>query len=104
VISGELVQDTARMKLSVLDVSARLTDGRTTDIEVQVVNYRDFKKRGPFYRAARHVKKLEFEEEEAYRNFYSIRNDKSGNRLCEDLQIIYLELPKFLRSLGEGHP
>ena len=125
VISGELVQDTASMKLSVLDVSARLTDGRTTDVEVQVVNYRDFKKRGPFYWAARHVKKLEagmsytqikptiticllafdlIEEEEAYRNSYSIRNDKSGNRLCEDLQIIYLELPKFLRSLGEGHP
>jgi predicted transposase/invertase (TIGR01784 family) len=125
VTSGELVQDTSGMKLSVLDVSAKLADGRTTDVEVQVVNYRDFKKRGPFYWAARHVKKLEagmfytqikpmiticllafdlLEEEESYRNSYSIRNDKSGNRLCEDLQIIYLELPKFLRSLGEGHP
>ncbi|MDR1977401.1 MAG: Rpn family recombination-promoting nuclease/putative transposase, partial [Synergistaceae bacterium] len=44
------------------------------------------------------------EEEEAYRNAYSIRNDKSGNRLCPDLQIIYLELPKFLRHLGTAHP
>jgi predicted transposase/invertase (TIGR01784 family) len=125
VISGELVQDAARMKLSLLDVSAKLMDGRTVDIEVQVVNYKDFKKRGPFYWAMRHAKKLEagmfytqikptiticllafdlFEEEEAYRNSYSIRNDKSGNRLCEDLGIIYLELPKFLRYLGEGHP
>ncbi|MDR3280972.1 MAG: Rpn family recombination-promoting nuclease/putative transposase [Synergistaceae bacterium] len=80
---------------------------------------------GPFYWAMRHVKKLEagmpytqikptiticllafdlIEEEEAYRNSYSIRNDKSGNRLCEDLGIIYLELPKFLRYLGEEHP
>jgi predicted transposase/invertase (TIGR01784 family) len=44
------------------------------------------------------------EEEEAYRNAYSVRNDKSGNRLCEDMQIIYLELPKFLRHLCEGRP
>jgi predicted transposase/invertase (TIGR01784 family) len=44
------------------------------------------------------------EEEEAYRNSYSIRNDKSGNHLCWDMQIIYLELPKFLRYLGGEHP
>ena len=44
------------------------------------------------------------EEEESYRNSYSIRNDKSANRLCEDMQIIYLELPKFLISLGTDYP
>jgi predicted transposase/invertase (TIGR01784 family) len=44
------------------------------------------------------------EEEEEYRNSYSLRNDKSGNRLCADMQIIYLELPKFLRFLGPDHP
>jgi predicted transposase/invertase (TIGR01784 family) len=43
-------------------------------------------------------------EEEAYRNSFSIRNDKSGNRLCEDMLIIYLEIPKFLRFLGERYP
>jgi predicted transposase/invertase (TIGR01784 family) len=95
------------------------------DIEIQVVNYHDFRKRGPFYWSMRHAKKLEagmgysqikptiticllafdlLEEEEAYRNSYGIRNDKSGNRLCEDMQIIYLELPKFLRYLGGEHP
>jgi len=124
-VSGELVQDTAKMKLSILDVSAKLVDGRTVDIEVQVVSYRDFRKRAPYYWSMRHVKKLEagmtfieikptiticllafdlLEEEEAYRNTYSIRNDRSGNRLCADLQIIYLELPKFLRRLGAAYP
>jgi vacuolar-type H+-ATPase subunit H len=44
------------------------------------------------------------EEKEEYRNSYSFRNDKSGNRLCDDIQIIYLELPKFLRFLGTDHP
>jgi predicted transposase/invertase (TIGR01784 family) len=124
-LSTELVQDAAKMKLSVLDASAKLADGRTVDIEVQVLNRRDFRKRAPFYWAMRHVKKLAvgmtyvqiqptiticllafdlLEEEEAYRNGYSIRNDKSGSRLCADLQIIYLELPKFLRRLGAAHP
>jgi predicted transposase/invertase (TIGR01784 family) len=125
IISGELVQDAAKKKLSVLDASAKLVDGRTTDVEIQVVNQRDFRKRAPYYWAMRHVKKLDasmtyiqlqpsivicllafelLEEEEAYRNVYSIRNDKSGNRLCEDMQIIYLELTKFLRHLGKAYP
>jgi predicted transposase/invertase (TIGR01784 family) len=109
VISGEITPDTADMKLSLLDVSAKLTDGRTADIEIQVVNYHDFRKRGPFYWAKRHGRKLKtgmtyadikptiticllafdlLEEEEAYRNSYSIRNDKSGNCLCQDMKII----------------
>jgi predicted transposase/invertase (TIGR01784 family) len=91
------------------------------------VNYHDFRKRGPFYWAKRHALKLAkgttatyaqikptiticllafnlLEEEESYRNSYSIRNDKTGNRLCADMQLIYLELPKFLTSLGTEHP
>ncbi|MDR1020558.1 MAG: Rpn family recombination-promoting nuclease/putative transposase [Synergistaceae bacterium] len=123
-VSGELAQGAAKLKLSVLDVSARLTDGRTADIEIQVVNYHDFRKRGPFYWALRHARKLMsgmayaeikptiticllafdlLEEEEAYRNSYSIRNDKSGNCLSQDMNIIYLELPKFRRHLGDGY-
>jgi predicted transposase/invertase (TIGR01784 family) len=43
-------------------------------------------------------------EEAAYRNSYGIRNDESGNLLCPDMKIIYLELPKFLRALGPAHP
>jgi predicted transposase/invertase (TIGR01784 family) len=126
-IPGELHGVDSKTKLSILDVSARLADGRTVDIEIQIVNRHDFRKRGPFYWAKRHSLKLEIgskityveikptiticllafdllEEEEDYRNSYSIRNDESGNRLCEDMQIIYLELPKFLKLLGATHP
>jgi predicted transposase/invertase (TIGR01784 family) len=124
VVSGELAQNAEKLKLSILDVSAKLTDGRTADVEIQVVNYHDFRKRGPFYWAARHARKLKtgmtyaeikptiticllvfdlLEEEEAYRNSYSIRNDKSGNCLCQDMKIIYLELPKFRRRLGKNY-
>lgn len=119
-ISGELAQDRAGMKLSRIDISAELGDGRTVDIEIQVVNRHDFKKRAPYYWAMRHVQKLVsgvfyvdikptilicvlafdlFAEEFSYRNTYRIRNDKSGNELCEDLQIVYIELPKFLRQV-----
>jgi predicted transposase/invertase (TIGR01784 family) len=126
-IPGELHGPDSKTKLSILDASAKLADGRTADVEVQVVNYHDFRKRGPYYWAKRHAMKLPkgkemtyaaikptiticllafdlLEEEEGYRNSYSIRNDKSGNCLCADMQIIYLELPKFLRSLGADHP
>ena len=117
----------SKTKLSILDASAKLVDGRTVDVEVQVIDYHDFRKRGPYYWSKRHALKLEkgakvtyamikptiticllafdlLEEEEEYRNSYSIRNDKSGNRLCADMQILYLELPKFLRFLGANHP
>jgi predicted transposase/invertase (TIGR01784 family) len=126
-IPSEIQGDGAQVKLSILDASAKLADGRTADVEVQVVNKHDFRKRGPFYWAKRHALKLKkggkttyaeikptiticllafdlLEEEDAYRNSYSIRNDKSGGQLCADMQIIYLELPKFLRSLGPKHP
>ena len=126
-IPGEIHGEDSKTKLSVLDTSAKLADGRTVDVEVQIVNRHDFRKRGPFYWSKRHALKLikgskttyveikptiticllafdMLEEEEPYRNSYSIRNDKSGNRLCEDMQIIYLELPKFLRALGNAHP
>jgi predicted transposase/invertase (TIGR01784 family) len=126
-IPGELHGPDAKTKLSILDVSAKLMDGRTVDVEIQIVNRHDFRKRGPFYLAKRHALKLEagskttyaeikptiaicllafnlLEEEEEYRNSYSLRNDKSGKRLCDDMQIIYLELPKFLGLLGTEHP
>jgi predicted transposase/invertase (TIGR01784 family) len=110
------------MKLSVLDVSAKLSDGTTVDIEIQIVNRHDFRKRAPYNWAMRHVKKLSagmtfiqikptiticllafdlLEEEESYRNSFRIRNDDSGKLLCDDLQIIYLELPKFRRYIGK---
>ncbi len=124
ITTGELVQDFARMKLSLLDVSATLGDGRTVDIEVQIVNRHDFRKRAPYYWAMRHVTKLReqmvyhqikgtilicllafdlLDEEKGYRNEYAIRNGESGNRLCDDLQIVYLELPKFLRQVESPH-
>ncbi|PIE55039.1 MAG: hypothetical protein CSA35_02830 [Dethiosulfovibrio peptidovorans] len=107
------------LKLSQLDLSVELDDGVTVDIEVQLLNRRDFKKRAPFYWAMRHSSKLEsgvpyskitktivicvlaftlLREEKPYRNVYGIANLKSGKPLCDDMQIIYLELDKFQKE------
>lgn len=114
-VSAELVPNESGLKLSLLDVAAVLADKRTVDIEIQVVNQHDFERRAPFYWAARHSRKLVagmtfveikptiticllafdlLEDEEEYRNSYSIRNDRSGRRLCDDMQIIYLISPE----------
>lgn len=121
-LPGEMIQPHDGMKLSMLDVSAKLSDGRSVDIEVQIVNRRDFRKRAPYYWSMRHVTKLQrgmsyveakptilicllafdlLGEEQGYRNVYGICNEKSGNALCDDMRIIYLELPKFRRQCGE---
>lgn len=115
-INSELVQGGERIKLSRLDLSAKLEDGSTVDIEVQVVNQHDFRKRIPHYWAMRHAGKLPkghaydtitptificllafdlLKEETEYRNVYGICNRESGRVLCEDMTILYLELPKF---------
>ena len=41
-------------------------------------------------------------EERECRNSYSIRNDASGRLLCDDLQIVYFELPKDRRERKAG--
>ena len=106
-----------------MDISARLENGVTVDIEVQIVNRRDFTKRFPYYWSIRHARQMRAGEsyieikptilicilafdildEENYRNSYKIRNDDNGNALCDDLQLVFLELPKFKKTITEPH-
>ena len=121
--AGELAQGSYNAKLSRLDISARLENGVTVDIEVQIVNRRDFTKRFPYYWSIRHARQMRAGEsyieikptilicilafdildEENYRNSYKIRNDDNGNALCDDLQLVFLELPKFKKTITEPH-
>ncbi|MDR1885981.1 MAG: Rpn family recombination-promoting nuclease/putative transposase [Synergistaceae bacterium] len=122
----ELSFDYAKMKISVFDAAARRLDGRTADIELQFVNRYDFRKRSPYYWSLRHVKKQKecmayvqikptivicvlafdmLDDEKGYRNSFKIINEESGRCLCNDLHIVYLELPKFRRLIGrDGSP
>jgi predicted transposase/invertase (TIGR01784 family) len=118
----DLSGDYAKMKLSVFDVVAHRVDGRTVDVEVQFVNRFDFRKRAPYYWSLAHVKKQKecmayvqiqptivicvltfdmLDDEDRYRNSFKIINEDSGRCLCDDLHIVYLELPKFRRQIGK---
>jgi predicted transposase/invertase (TIGR01784 family) len=111
--------DYAKMRLSVFDVAALRLDGRRSDVEIQFVNRFDFRKRAPYYWSLAHVRKQKecmayvqiqptivicvltfdmLDDEAGYRNSFKIINEESGRCLCDDLQIVYLELPKFRRQ------
>jgi predicted transposase/invertase (TIGR01784 family) len=107
IISGELTQDAVNLKLSILDVSTKLADGSTIDVEIQVLNHHDFRKRAPFYCALRHVRKLKvgmpylqikptiticllafdlLQEESEYRNSYRACLETQNVRFCTSFQ------------------
>ena len=109
-------------KGSRLDIAARL-DGEMVNLEVQVRHEPGYLKRTLYYwsllystfleRRGKYIDTLrtislgllDFEllpEERECRNSYSIRNDASGRLLCDDLQIIYFELPKARRERKAG--
>lgn len=119
--AGELAQGAYNAKLSRLDISAKMDNGITVDIEIQIINCHDFTKRFPYYWALRHARQMkagasyieikptilicilafDILDETEYRNTYSIRNDDNGNALCEDMRLVFLELPKFKKSIAE---
>ena len=97
-----------------MDLAARL-DGELVNLEVQVRHEPGYRKRSLYYWSLLYSNSLDrrgkyvdtvrtislnlldfvlFPEEPEYRNSYSIRNDASGRLLCDDLQIVYFELPK----------
>ena len=109
-------------KGSRLDLAARL-DGELVNLEVQIRREPGYLKRTLYYWSLLYATSLErrgkyldtvrtislnlldFEllpEERECRNSYSIRNDASGRLLCDDLQIVYFELPKDRRERKAG--
>ena len=109
-------------KGSRLDIAARL-DVEMVNLEVQVRHEPGYLKRTLYYwsllystfleRRGKYIDTLrtislgllDFEllpEERECRNSYSIRNDASGRLLCDDLQIVYFELPKDRRERKAG--
>ena len=109
-------------KGSRLDIVARL-DEEMVNLEVQVRHEPGYLKRTLYYWSLLYSTSLErrekyidtvstislglldFEllpEERGGRNSYSIRNDASGRLLCDDLRIVYFELPKARRERKAG--
>lgn len=106
-----------------LDLVALLDDEEQVNLEVQVKLEFDYIKRSIYYLTLLHSGQLNrgkkyweinrtisihivgfdlLRDETAFRNGYSLRNDASGKILSEDISLIYIELPKYVRQLKAG--
>ncbi|HHW44307.1 MAG TPA: PD-(D/E)XK nuclease family transposase, partial [Desulfotomaculum sp.] len=101
-----------------LDILARTQDGTIINIEVQIANKYNIDKRTLFYWAGLYHGQLQsgqefsqlhktiainilgfdwFREDERYHHTFHIREDRSGEKLTDDLEIHFLELEKAKR-------
>ena len=106
-------------KLSRLDVACELDTGEYIDVEVQVVNYQNMKRRTLYYwsqvylmhlpagtryndlRPTITINILAFNilPQDEPHAMYSIYNIKTGDRLNSDMELHFLELPKFVKGV-----
>jgi len=114
-VQTELTPEQEGDKLTRLDVSCKLDNGAQVDIEVQVLNTHNLRSRTLYYWAQMYV--LSLEAGQNYRDLkpaitvnilafnmlpqkephamYGIYNPKNGDRLLKDLELHFLEIPKF---------
>lgn len=108
-------------KLSRLDIYGVVSDGSKINIEVQLVNYQNMEKRTLYYWSQMYQSLRKGEDyenltrsitinllnfrllpQENAHNMYGLYDIASGHRLTEDLEIHFLEIPKFhVKSVKE---
>ena len=108
-----------RQKQGILDIAARLHDGTRIDIELQVRNRKDWRKRNLFYLAKMYtgdfwagenyerlrkcitISILDFSltEDEAYHSVYRLR-DREGKEFSDLFEVHIIELKKMLTGGG----
>ncbi|WCL51382.1 Rpn family recombination-promoting nuclease/putative transposase [Leptospira sp. GIMC2001] len=122
ILNPEIPTSFSKDKRSILDIRAKDTEGREFQVEVQVGFQGVFIKRSIFYlagmirdqlkegdgyselRAVYQINLVDFElfPSSDYFSKYSLREEKNPElRLTDDLEIVFLELPKFLKHLEE---
>ena len=114
----EMPPDADGGKLSRLDIACELDTGELVDVEVQVINYNDMQRRTLFYWARLYL--LSLSRGEGYRilrpaitinllafellpqsepvAMYSIYNPKTGDRLNKDMELHFIEIPKYIKA------
>lgn len=118
IFSGtEMNPENAMDKLTRLDVACILDSGEQVDVEVQVINERNMERRTLFYWAQMYLMSLPagktydqlkpaitvnlldfiFLPQKNPHAMYSIYNKENGDRLTRDLEIHFLEVPKYAR-------
>ena len=114
------IQEFDRDKSSILDIKARTENGERINVEVQLNNTDDFRKRSLYYWSkmyAETIKKgenyislkksivinlLDFnliDETKRYHTEYKIIEKEEGFELTDDLEIHYIELKKFEKKI-----
>jgi len=114
----EMIPDGDEGKLSRLDIACELDTGELVDVEVQVINYNNMQRRILFYwarlyllsltrgtgynllRPAITINLLAFEllPQSEPTAMYSIYNIENGDRLNNDMELHFIELPKYIKA------
>lgn len=121
-VSTELIPQSSEEKLSRLDVACELDTGELIDVEVQVVNYHNMQRRTLYYWSGMYLMHLlkgeDYQQlrpvitinilafcllpQEEPHAMYGVYNPETGERLNNDLEIHFLEIPKFInKPVGE---
>jgi predicted transposase/invertase (TIGR01784 family) len=118
-IPTEQIPQNEEDKLSRLDVACELDTGEYVDVEVQVVNYQNMKRRTLYYWSQVYLMRLpsganyndlrptitinilafELLPQDEPHAMYSIYNPKTHDRLNNDMELHFLELPKFVKGV-----
>ncbi|MDD2402757.1 MAG: Rpn family recombination-promoting nuclease/putative transposase [Clostridia bacterium] len=114
-------------KISILDIKVKTQDDKLIDIEVQINNKDSYRKRALYYWAKMYAETIEegeayetlkrcvvvnlldfklLPETDKYHSVFRIKDIQDNYELLEDLELHYIELPKFkeqenITSMGE---
>ena len=123
ILNPELPKGAANDKSIVLDVAVQLSDKSKVDVEMQIANRKNLRKRIPYYLARLHQDQLDMgddyvkitpsacivvlayneTDEENFHTIYELRERSSNTLFSEDLRIHLLELLKVSKYL-KSHP
>ena len=104
-------------KSAYLDIVAKMADGSQVEVEVQVRNRGDYLQRSVFYLSNLHSSQLKSGEQyqdlkrtisihilafslfdgERFRRAFSLCDEETGDKLCDDLRLLYIEVPKYVK-------
>ncbi len=119
IINPEQIKEHYEGKTSVLDVLAKLKNGKRVNIEIQIINTKSMKKRILFYWANMYKRQLNKNEDyaklkksisinildfelfdtEELHSIYHIRNDKTSELFSDMLELHVIELPKLKKHI-----
>ena len=117
--NSEIIPLNEEDKLTRLDIYCVTDKGEQIDVEVQIVNKKNMEQRSLFYWAQMYLTTLShggkyqdlkpaitinilrynlFPEDESFHSMFSIYNMETGRRLNKDMELHFLEVPKFKKK------